>query len=142
MLLVLDRFHSERDSQLKLAQMQPLGRRIGGLSLSNDLRFLKRETTAAQMSETFETTEVVHPVQLAATELRMFHSEMTGETYAFTGKKVINKIDHIQLTNQITGDQLLLTESAILERFSEKEVNTDRITKSSMIKLSRMFQRS
>jgi len=37
---------------------------------------------------------------------------------------------------------LLLTEASILERFSEKEVNTGQVTKNRMMRLSRMFQRS
>ena len=44
--------------------------------------------------------------------------------------------------NEITGDMLLLTETAILERFSEKEVDPDRVTKNRMIRLSRMFRLS
>lgn len=94
------------------------------------------------MSEAFDASVIVYPVEAAADKPRMFYNPVTNEPFSLVGEKILNEITHFQLRNEITGDMLLLTEASILERFSEKEVNTGQVTKNRMMRLSRMFQRS
>ena len=110
--------------------------------MSNKPRIFKRPQTSPEVSEAFDTPVIVCPVEAAADEPRMFYNPVTNEPFLFIGEKVVNEIKHVQLRNEITGDMLLLTEASILERFSEKEVNTGQVTKNRMMRLSRMFQRS
>ena len=103
---------------------------------------LKRPQTSPEVSEAFDASEIVYPVEAAADKPRMFYNPVTNEPFSLVGEKILNEITHFQLRNEITGDMLLLTEASILERFSEKEVNTGQVTKNRMMRLSRMFQRS
>ena len=110
--------------------------------MSNKPRIFKRPQTLAEVSEKSYTSVIVDIIDAAADEPRMFYNQVTGEPFSLVREKVLNEIKHFQLRNEITGDMLLLTETAILERFSEKEVDPDRVTKNRMIRLSRMFRRS
>jgi len=103
---------------------------------------LKRPQTSPEVSEAFDASVIVYPVEAAADKPRMFYNPVTNEPFSLVGEKILNEITHFQLRNEITGDMLLLTEASILERFSEKEVNTGQVTKNRMMRLSRMFQRS
>jgi len=110
--------------------------------LSNKPRIFKKPQTLSEGSERFDTPVIVDLIDAAADEPRMFYNPVTNEPFSLVGEKVLNEITHFQLRNEITGDMLLLTEAAILERFSENEVNTGQVTKNRMMRLSRMFQRS
>jgi len=110
--------------------------------LSNNPIMLKRPQTSPEVSEAFDASVIVYPVEAAADKPRMFYNPVTNEPFSLVGEKILNEITHFQLRNEITGDMLLLTEASILERFSEKEVNTGQVTKNRMMRLSRMFQRS
>ena len=103
---------------------------------------LKRPQTSPEVSEAFDASVIVYPVEAAADKPRMFYNPVTNEPFSLVGEKILNEITHFQLRNEITGDMLLLTEASILERFSEKEVNTGQVTKNRMMRLRRMFQRS
>ncbi|MDA9132692.1 hypothetical protein N9K58_05455 [Alphaproteobacteria bacterium] len=102
----------------------------------------RRPQTSPEVSEAFDASVIVYPVEAAADKPRMFYNPVTNEPFSLVGEKILNEITHFQLRNEITGDMLLLTEASILERFSEKEVNTGQVTKNRMMRLSRMFQRS
>ena len=110
--------------------------------MSNNPIMLKRPQTSPEVSEAFDASVIVYPVEAAADKPRMFYNPVTNEPFSLVGEKILNEITHFQLRNEITGDMLLLTEASILERFSEKEVNTGQVTKNRMMRLSRMFQRS
>ena len=110
--------------------------------MSNNLTIFRRPQTLPEVSEAFDASVIVYPVEAAADKPRMFYNPVTNEPFSLVGEKILNEITHFQLRNEITGDMLLLTEASILERFSEKEVNTGQVTKNRMMRLSRMFQRS
>ena len=110
--------------------------------MSNNHVIFKRPQTSPEVSEAFDASVIVYPVEAAADKPRMFYNPVTNEPFSLVGEKILNEITHFQLRNEITGDMLLLTEASILERFSEKEVNTGQVTKNRMMRLSRMFQRS
>ncbi|MDC0102674.1 hypothetical protein OAJ39_09830 [Alphaproteobacteria bacterium] len=110
--------------------------------MSNKPRIFKKSQTLDECSERFDTPVIVDLIDAAADEPRMFYNPVTNEPFSLVGEKILNEITHFQLRNEITGDKLILTETAILERFSEKDVNTGQVAKSRMIRLSRMFQHS
>jgi len=97
--------------------------------LSNNPIMLKRPQTSPEVSEAFDASVIVYPVEAAADKPRMFYNPVTNEPFSLVGEKILNEITHFQLRNEITGDKLILTETAILERFSEKDVNTGQVQK-------------
>ena len=121
--------------------MKRRGQKTGGLLLSNKPRIFKRPQTSPEVSEAFDASVIVYPVEAAADKPRILYSAVTNEPFLFIGEKVINEIKHVQLRNEITGDMLLLSEESLKHKFSNEEVNPKEVADKRMTKVSNMLKR-
>ena len=108
--------------------------------MSNKPRIFKRPQTSPEVSEAFDASVIVCPVEAAADKPRILYSAVTNEPFLFIGEKVVNEIKHVQLRNEITGDMLLLSEEALKHKFSKEEVNPKEVADKRMAKLSGMLK--
>jgi len=109
--------------------------------LSNNPIIFKRPQTSPEVSETFDASVIVYPVEAAADKPYILYSAVTNEPFLFIGEKVVNNIKHVQLRNQITGDMLLLSEEALKHKFSKEEINPKEVADKRMAKVSNMLRR-
>ena len=110
--------------------------------MSNKPRIFKRPQTSPEVSEAFDASAIVDPIDAAADEPRILYSAVTNEPFLFIGEKVVNEIKHVQLRNEITGDMLLLSEEALKHKFSKEEVNPKEVADKRMTKVSNMLKRA
>ena len=109
--------------------------------MSNKPTFFKRPQTSSEVSETFDASVIVYPVEAAADKPRILYSAVTNEPFLFIGGKVVNDIKHVQLRNEITGDMLLLSQEALKHKFSKEEINPKEVADKRMTKVSNMLKR-
>ena len=109
--------------------------------MSNKPRIFKRPQTSPEVSETFDASVIVYPVEAAADKPRILYSAVTNEPFLFIGGKVVNDIKHVQLRNEITGDMLLLSEEALEHKFSKEEVSSKDVADKRMTKLNNILKR-
>ena len=109
--------------------------------MSNNPIIFRRPQTLPEVSEAFDASVIVYPVEAAADKPRILYSAVTNEPFLFIGEKVINEIKHVQLRNEITGDMLLLSDEALKHKFSNEEVNPKEVADKRMAKVSNMLRR-
>ncbi|MDA7809176.1 hypothetical protein N8974_00855 [bacterium] len=109
--------------------------------MSNNLTIFRRPQTLPEVSEAFDASVIVYPVEAAADKPRILYSTVTNEPFLFIGEKVINEIKHFQLRNEITGDMFLLSDEALKHKFSNGEVNPKEVADKRMAKVSNMLRR-
>ena len=93
------------------------------------------------MSETFDASVIVYPVEAAADKPRRLYNAVTNQPFLFIGEKVVNEIKHVQLRNEITGDVFLISEEALEHKFSKEEINPKEVADKRMTKVSNMLKR-
>ena len=109
--------------------------------MSNNPIIFKRPQTSPEVSEAFDASVIVYPVEAAADKPRRLYNAVTNQPFLFIGEKVVNEIKHVQLRNEITGDMLLLSEEALKHRFSNEEVSSKDIADKRVTKVSNMLKR-
>ena len=106
--------------------------------MSNKSNPLKKGPVGSETPIQADAAKFVDPCQPANDEHRLFYSRETNVPFLVTGEKIVNGINHIQLTNQINGDAVLFAKAALIQKFSQEEGDPNQITKRRMMKLSQI----